>query len=838
MMKYFTLLFLVCYNFVLFGQEFRTLYYGNTTGAGWNIAYAAALPDGGCIAAGTANTLPTGGYRVFLLRSDNQGNLLWTKTFMQGKANFVALTADNGFVFGGQTEKTPFGKTDGFVAKTDASGNLQWTTLLNLDERGEVTCVRPAPGAGYVLCGNVVKDNDNGQDIFRAALNAQGTLTFYQEKGDELADQARDIFVASNGDILLFWMQNSFEILSRFSANGQQKWEKNLDIDFNYSRSSQGSTVAESADGSLYLAGGYSVDLNMFGLAHPEVLRFSAGGNLLQRTQHPDFNGCPPVFIPAPDGSMACFFTKSSSPITSSTLVRLSFNSQGNLTARDTSVLSGGRISQLMPFDKTRLLARMFTFYENDIPVFVLQAGGNQFAVAGNWNFNSGKVPSTDYYRAHCRLIDGGYLVLAQVASATGYGFDFYVFKTDARGENATPPVFILAITPSQTVKWQLEPLPDGGALLYTGNKNYWKIDASGNIVWYKQLQSGYLLAGPGNHFSVLLPRYQWSQGQATLLWRYNSDGELLEEKSIPISEQQGYMFGGISRLDGGYTLFGGRLMPGNTLRNWVVYLDDEGNLLADAILNSTDFYVSAGDLRFLRTSTDGLLLAGMKYHDSSSNIPSNAAYVIRVENGGVTWDHSFGEQTGQRFVRIRDIEEVPCQGFVLSLDAFEARSNVAMPYPPAETLGILHRITADGNSGANFFYHHLPVPETPDIAFIPGYTFRQWGDVLNGQTRDVYFTTIAFPGTDTVSVPDGKVGIFPNPSAGDICLRIDGPENGRLDVEIFTADGRLLDQFFGEKLEDSWITAYSAPYPAGNYLIRVTAASGKRFSGKWLKGR
>jgi hypothetical protein len=76
-----------------------------------------------------------GGLDVYLIRTDANGNELWSKTF-GGTANdygrSVQPTSDGGFIIAGVTNSFGVLSSDVYAIKTDSNGNLEWEATYNL----------------------------------------------------------------------------------------------------------------------------------------------------------------------------------------------------------------------------------------------------------------------------------------------------------------------------------------------------------------------------------------------------------------------------------------------------------------------------------------------------------------------------------------------------------------------------------------------------------------------------------------------------------------------------------------------------------------------------------
>lgn len=81
-------------------------------------------------------------WEMFAIKTDSAGNLQWSKNIGTGPGagalksqfvNSVIETKDKGFLFAGTTDSSVTGKTSPYIVKTDSNGNLQWTKVLHFD---------------------------------------------------------------------------------------------------------------------------------------------------------------------------------------------------------------------------------------------------------------------------------------------------------------------------------------------------------------------------------------------------------------------------------------------------------------------------------------------------------------------------------------------------------------------------------------------------------------------------------------------------------------------------------------------------------------------------------
>ncbi len=137
----------------VWGQRFSGFY----SEAGYAVEQTA---EGGYIITGYTTSSGAGSADVWLIKTDDQGDTLWTRTFGGSEwdeGRSIQQTTDGGYIIAGYTTSTPdfFGNThtDAYVIKTDDGGDTLWTQTFGGNSDDEAYSVRQTTDGGYIITG-------------------------------------------------------------------------------------------------------------------------------------------------------------------------------------------------------------------------------------------------------------------------------------------------------------------------------------------------------------------------------------------------------------------------------------------------------------------------------------------------------------------------------------------------------------------------------------------------------------------------------------------------------------------------------------------------------------
>ncbi len=163
-------------------------------------------PDGGYISVGSTSSFGAGGYDVYLIKTDADGDTLWTKAIGGGSADrgySVDLTSDGGYIIAGYTGSFGAGASDIYLVRTDADGDTIWTRTYGDSASDVAYSVHQAPGGGYIIAGYTDSFGAGSRDVYLIRTDALGNALWTHTFGGVQADHGRSVETTGDGGYIV-----------------------------------------------------------------------------------------------------------------------------------------------------------------------------------------------------------------------------------------------------------------------------------------------------------------------------------------------------------------------------------------------------------------------------------------------------------------------------------------------------------------------------------------------------------------------------------------------------------------------------------------------------------
>ena len=223
---------------------------------GWSVHET----SGGFILAGFTKSFGAGGFDLYLIKTDSDGEIVWANTY-GGKGDDLSWgltpTSDGGYVLVGETTSSGAGEEDCFLVKTDPSGTELWSRTYGGEKGDRCFSVALADDGGYVLAGQTYSEGAGDRDVYVIKTDASGKLEWSRTFGGAASDVGHSITGVSDGSFLVAGYTTSFAVMGddpyliKIDAQGEAQWTRELSMEgINHTL-----TGEQATDGGFFLVG-------------------------------------------------------------------------------------------------------------------------------------------------------------------------------------------------------------------------------------------------------------------------------------------------------------------------------------------------------------------------------------------------------------------------------------------------------------------------------------------------------------------------------------------------------------------------------------------------------
>ena len=239
--------------------------------------------DGSFIIAGTTSSFGAGGQDIYLIKTDENGDTLWTKTFGgvgNDRASNVVQTNDNGYAIFGTTNSFGNGGDDFLLWKTDSLGHTEWYKTYGGTNSEIASEGKQTMDGGYIITGYfysqyyralVIKVDELGKETWNKILIRSLYTHLWARSVDQATDKGYVV-----GCTWSFYYSGNYAYMwyiCKLSENGDSLYSKEvMNVQYDHLK-----VVRNTIDGNLILGGSSGYGIIMLLKMNP------LGGNLWAR---------------------------------------------------------------------------------------------------------------------------------------------------------------------------------------------------------------------------------------------------------------------------------------------------------------------------------------------------------------------------------------------------------------------------------------------------------------------------------------------------------------------------------------------------------------------------
>ncbi len=241
-------------------------------------------PSGNLIIAGWTSSYGSGLRDAYLLHMDSDGDTFWSQTY-GGSARDIAFailpTIDDGFILAGETRSSGSGLSDLYLVKTNAQGDSLWAKTFGGTEQDFGYSVIETADSGFIAVGFTESYGSGLGDVYVVKTNAFGDSTWTKTFGGSGDDHAFWIQPASDSGYIITGYSSSTgaggnDVYAlKISENGDSIWART----YGGAQDDVGYDIRSCADGGYFIAG----NTRSFGSGNEDLylLRLSQSGDMI-----------------------------------------------------------------------------------------------------------------------------------------------------------------------------------------------------------------------------------------------------------------------------------------------------------------------------------------------------------------------------------------------------------------------------------------------------------------------------------------------------------------------------------------------------------------------------
>ena len=192
--------------------------------------------DGGFLIGGFTGSFGAGGNDIWLIKTNEYGIEEWNQTYGytgEDVCYSVQQTVDGGFIIGGYTNSIGAGSNDFWLIKTDTNGNETWSNTFGGTGAEYSYCLQQTSDHSYVISGYTNSFGAGNYDFWLVKTDTNGDEEWNQTYGGTGAEKARYVIEANNGFLVVGYADPTLTytydlFLIKADASGNEEWTKTI----------------------------------------------------------------------------------------------------------------------------------------------------------------------------------------------------------------------------------------------------------------------------------------------------------------------------------------------------------------------------------------------------------------------------------------------------------------------------------------------------------------------------------------------------------------------------------------------------------------------------------
>lgn len=202
-------------------------YGGNEADWGRRVLYNQNL---GYYIVGNSNSFSSGDFDALVVKTDLQGNQLWSKTYGSGnweQINDAVFASDSGIVMVGSTQTLLGGGSDIYIVRLNQNGDTLWTKTIGGIGQDVANTIINVEDSMFIVGGEYYNQDSSLVKGFLMKMNQNGNIVWTNQIGDNGTFGITDITLFSNRIYAVGW---KFDPLLNEHDNYSGRFELNGDL--------------------------------------------------------------------------------------------------------------------------------------------------------------------------------------------------------------------------------------------------------------------------------------------------------------------------------------------------------------------------------------------------------------------------------------------------------------------------------------------------------------------------------------------------------------------------------------------------------------------------------